>query len=63
LDCKEGGEDFICKPHGHKGKTFKPFADNPYWLKGKGSETLLKVFGKIEQVGLIKWEYILKCLA
>jgi hypothetical protein len=37
-----------------KAKPLKPFADNPYWLKGKDSETLLKVSAKIKQMGLIK---------
>jgi hypothetical protein len=42
----------MCKPCVRKGKIFKPFAEN--WLKGKDSETLLKVFAKIKQMGLIK---------
>jgi hypothetical protein len=54
LDCKEGGENVICKSCVHNGKTSKPFADNPYWLNGKDSETLLKVFAKNKKMGLIK---------
>jgi hypothetical protein len=36
LDCKEGGENVICKPRGHKGKTLKPFADNPLLAEREG---------------------------